>query len=140
MNRCVINNRCYILGAVTCECSRLSDGAVLVLCGDETGSGTEGRRRQQGQLLYYAAAARVVFRQLVEALLQGISQEVQFLTGLVKPSLGLERRGCGMRREKEGEKHQLHGPFYLSGSVSFDINLICILLLFNQYHIQSRWM
>lgn len=67
----------------------------------------------------------MVFRQLVEALLQGISQEVEFLTGLIKTSLSLER-GRRERGTKEGkeevrkngkrEKHQLHGPFYFSGA------------------------
>ena len=76
----------------TCECCGLGHSAVLVLCGDDAGSGTEDRRGQQGQLLHDAAAARVVFRQLHEALLQGVSQEVQLLTGLIKTSLGLKRR------------------------------------------------
>lgn len=74
----------------TCERRRLGHGAVLVLCGDDAGPGTEGRRRQQGQLLHDAAAARVVLGQLVEALLQRVAQEVQLLTGLIESSLSLE--------------------------------------------------
>lgn len=76
--------------AGTCERSGLGHGAVLVLCGDDAGPRAEDWCGQEGQLLHNAAAAWVVFRQLVEALLQGISQEVELLAGLIKTSLGLE--------------------------------------------------
>lgn len=90
-------------GPVTCECRGLSHGAVLVLHGDDAGPGAEDRRGQQGQLFHDAAAARVVLRQLVEALLQGIPQEVELLTRLIKTSLGLERARKEVQKEaKEG--------------------------------------
>lgn len=39
----MISNNHHVLGPVTCESSGLGDGAVLVLCGDDAGSGTEDR-------------------------------------------------------------------------------------------------
>lgn len=81
---------CGGCGPATCERCGLGHGAVLGLCGDDAGSGTEHRRGQQGQLFNDAADARVVLGKLAEALLQGITQEVQLLTGFVKTSLGLK--------------------------------------------------
>lgn len=81
----------HVLCKVTCECSGLGHSAVLVLCGNDARSWAEDRRGQEGQLLHNTAAARVVFRQLIETLLQGISQEVELLAGLIKTSLRLER-------------------------------------------------
>lgn len=78
---------------VTCECCRFGYGRVLVLSRDDTGSGAESRRGQQRQLFYDGAAARMMFWQLTEALLQRISQKVKLLTGLGKASLGLTKRG-----------------------------------------------
>lgn len=84
--------------SATCECSGLGHSAVLVLSGDDAGSGTEHRRGQQGQLFYDAADAWVVLRQLAEALLQRMPQEVELLTGFVKTSLGLKVRRKSMKR------------------------------------------
>lgn len=99
----------FAIGPVTCECSRLGHGAVLVLCGDDAGSGTEGRRGQQGQLLHDAVAAGVVLGQLVEPLFQGVSQEVELLTGLIKASLGLkrERKEVQRKHRRVGAKEKL---------------------------------
>lgn len=98
--------------AVTCECCRLGDRAVLVLCGNDAGPRTKDRRRQQGQLFNNAAAVRVVLRQLLKPLLQGIPQEVEFLTRLVETSLGLERGVWnGVIRRRLGE---LNTQFHFS--------------------------
>lgn len=101
----------FAIGPVTCECSRLGHGAVLVLCGDDAGSGTEGRRGQQGQLFHDAVAAGVVLGQLVEPLFQGVSQEVELLTGLVKASLGLkiERKEVQRKQRGGGRKGKIRG-------------------------------
>lgn len=103
-NQAAISFHHCVFWPVTCERGRLSHSAVLVLCGDDARSGTEGRRGQQRQLFHDAAAARVVLRQLIEALFQGISQEVKLLTGLIKTSLGLKierKRGRQFRGSKE---------------------------------------
>lgn len=46
----------------------------------------------------------MVLRQLIEALFQGISQEVELLTGLIKTSLGLKKREEGGTEEANGQK------------------------------------
>ena len=46
---------------VTCERGGFGHGTVLVLGGDDAGARAEGGRGHEGQLLHYAAAARVVF-------------------------------------------------------------------------------
>lgn len=83
--------------SATCECSGLGHSAVLVLRGDDAGSGAEHRRGQQGQLFYDTADAWVVLRQLAEALLQRMPQEVELLTRFVKTSLGLKLRWKSMK-------------------------------------------
>lgn len=99
----------------TCERCRLGHGTILVLCGDDAGSGTESRWGQQGQLLHDAAAARVVLRQLIEALLQRISQEVEFLTGLIETSLGLE---TGREGGEESKKRRKGRGVEMDGNIS----------------------
>lgn len=101
----------FAIGPVTCERSRLGHGAVLVLCGDDAGSGTEGRRGQQRQLFHDAVAAGVVLGQLAEPLFQGVPQEVELLTGLVKASLGLktEEEGSAEEAKEGGRKGKIRG-------------------------------
>lgn len=99
---CLLHNtlQSKVTVCCTCERRRLGHRAVLVLSGDDAGPGTESRRGQQRQLLHDAAAARVVLRQLIEPLLQRVTQEVQFLTGLVETSLSLESETQLERRQR----------------------------------------
>lgn len=127
----MLDNCGHVLCIVTCECGGLGHGAVLVLCGNDTGSRAEDWRGQEWQLFNDAAAARVVFRQLAETLLQGISQEVELLAGLVKTSLGLERRR-GNESEKDGINYMLNftlGENSSSVQISFILKSMRILFL-----------